>query len=109
MEEKGLRQEKTTVFSQEEVYMDKSVLGLHHVTAIVGDPQQNVNFYAGVLGLRLVQPTVNFDDPGTYHLYYGDELRHPRTIITFFPWPTAPQGRTATAPVAHIACSLPAH
>jgi catechol 2,3-dioxygenase-like lactoylglutathione lyase family enzyme len=89
--------------------MDKSILGLHHVTAIVGDPQQNVDFYAGVLGLRLVKQTVNFDDPGTYHLYYGDELGHPGTIITFFPWPDAPKGRRGTGQIVSIAFSLPAN
>src|SRR5262245_12161867 len=88
--------------------MEKNVLGLHHVTAIVGDPQQNVDFYAGVLGLRLVKRTVNFDDPGTYHLYYGDELGHPGTLITFFPWPAAPRGRRGTGQIVTIAFSLPA-
>ena len=60
--------------------------GLHHVTAIASDPQRNVDFYTGVLGLRLTKTTVNFDDPGTYHLYYGDEAGRPSTILTFFPW-----------------------
>src|SRR5690606_29043010 len=60
--------------------------GIHHITAICGDPQRNVDFYAGVLGLRLVKKTVNFDDPGTYHLYYGDGLGSPGTIMTFFAW-----------------------
>src|SRR3954452_24342038 len=67
--------------------------GLHHVTAICSDPQANVDFYAGVLGLRLVKLTVNFDDPGSYHLYYGDDLGRPGTILTFFAWPGAPRGR----------------
>lgn len=57
--------------------------GIHHITAIVGHPQENVDFYAGVLGLRLVKKTVNFDDPGTYHLYFGNEGGSPGTIITF--------------------------
>ena len=70
----------------------RPVLGLHHVTAIAGDPQQNVDFYAGVLGLRLVKKTVNFDDPGTYHLYFGDGDGNPGSIMTFFPWPGARQG-----------------
>ena len=61
--------------------------GLHHVTAMAGDPQRNVDFYVGVLGLRLIKKTVNFDDPGTYHLYYGDHVGTPGTIVTFFPWP----------------------
>ncbi len=63
------------------------ILGLHHVTAIASDPQRNVDFYAGVLGLRLIKLTVNYDDPATYHLYYGDGQGHPGTIMTFFPWP----------------------
>ncbi|KMZ40809.1 MULTISPECIES: ring-cleaving dioxygenase [Bacillales] len=67
-------------------------MGIHHITAIVGHPQENVDFYAGVLGLRLVKQTVNFDDPGTYHLYFGNESGKPGTIITFFPWPGAHQG-----------------
>lgn len=72
--------------------MSKSTMGIHHITAIVGDPQQNVDFYAGVLGLRMVKRTVNFDDPGTYHLYFGDEGGRPGTIITFFPWANAHKG-----------------
>ncbi|MEC0667258.1 ring-cleaving dioxygenase [Priestia flexa] len=72
--------------------MTKKTTGIHHITAIVGHPQENVDFYAGVLGLRLVKQTVNFDDPGTYHLYFGDEAGKPGTIITFFPWAGARQG-----------------
>ncbi|WML53251.1 ring-cleaving dioxygenase [Neobacillus sp. PS3-12] len=72
--------------------MSKQTMGIHHITAIVGHPQENVDFYAGVLGLRLVKQTVNFDDPGTYHLYFGNEGGKPGTIITFFPWPGAEQG-----------------
>ncbi|GKU82007.1 ring-cleaving dioxygenase [Niallia sp. NCCP-28] len=72
--------------------MSKKTLGIHHITAIVGHPQENVDFYAGVLGLRLVKQTVNFDDPGTYHLYFGNEGGKPGTIITFFPWAGARQG-----------------
>ena len=67
-------------------------MGIHHITAIVGHPQENVDFYAGVLGMRLVKQTVNFDDPGTYHLYFGNEGGKPGSIITFFPWPGARQG-----------------
>ncbi|WP_413377694.1 ring-cleaving dioxygenase [Alkalihalobacillus sp. 1P02AB] len=70
----------------------KKTKGIHHITAIVGDPQENVDFYAGVLGLRLVKKTVNFDDPGTYHLYFGNEDGHPGTIMTFFNWVGAYQG-----------------
>lgn len=70
-----------------------AVQGLHHVTAIGSDPQPNLDFYVGVLGLRLVKKTVNFDDPTTYHLYYGDAVGTPGTIVTFFPWPGAHPGR----------------
>ena len=77
-----------------------SVLGIHHVTAIASDPQRNVDFYAGVLGLRLVKRTVNFDDPQTYHLYYGDEVGTPGSIMTFFPWPGARRGRVGSGQVA---------
>ena|SRR5258706_15368852 len=66
--------------------------GLHHITAIAGDPQKNVEFYTQVLGLRLVKRTVNFDDPGSYHFYFGDHEGAPGTLLTFFAWPTAPQG-----------------
>ncbi len=70
--------------------------GIHHVTAIAGDAQVNVSFYAGVLGLRLVKRTVNFDDPATYHLYYGDHVGSPGSIMTFFPWRDMPRGRHGT-------------
>ncbi|KYG91109.1 ring-cleaving dioxygenase [[Bacillus] sp. KCTC 13219] len=73
--------------------MKKQTTGIHHITAIVGHPQENIDFYAGILGLRLVKQTVNFDDPGTYHLYFGDEGGKPGTIITFFPWADAYKGR----------------
>ena len=74
-------------------------LGIHHVTAIAGDAQQNVDFYAGVLGLRLVKKTVNFDDPRTYHLYYGDAEGAPGSLMTFFPWPRAKEGRAGVGEV----------
>jgi glyoxalase family protein len=70
-----------------------SIKGLHHVTALCSDPRANHRFYTGVLGLRLVKRTVNFDDPGTYHLYYGDGAGSPGTILTFFPWMGMPRGR----------------
>ena len=69
-----------------------SVPGIHHVTAIAGPAQQNVDFYADLLGLRTVKQTVNFDDPGTYHLYYGDQAGTPGTAMTFFPWEHAARG-----------------
>ncbi|HEY8900828.1 MAG TPA: ring-cleaving dioxygenase [Chthoniobacterales bacterium] len=69
-----------------------NISGLHHVTAIASDPQRNLDFYAGLLGLRLVKRTVNFDDPGSYHFYFGDAVGTPGTILTFFPWPHARRG-----------------
>lgn len=70
--------------------------GLHHVTAISGPARRNLAFHAGILGLRLVKRTVNFDDPGTYHLYYGDETGSAGTVLTFFPWEDAPPGQLGT-------------
>jgi glyoxalase family protein len=67
--------------------------GIHHVTAIAGPARRNLDFYTRTLGLRLVKKTVNFDDPGTYHFYYGDEAGQPGTILTFFPWEHAAPGR----------------
>jgi glyoxalase family protein len=76
------------------------VLGIHHVTAIASDPQRNLDFYAGVLGLRLVKRTVNFDDPETYHFYFGDDVGHPGSLLTFFPWPGARRGRQGSGQLA---------
>ena len=87
--------------------MRKPIAGIHHVTAMAGDPQANVDFYTGVLGLRLVKKTVNFDDPGTYHLYYGDEVGHPGTIMTFFPWPLARRGVQGAGQATVTAFSVP--
>jgi len=67
--------------------MDNKIPGLHHITSIASDPQRNLDFYVGLLGLRLVKRTVNFDDPGSYHFYFGDARGTPGTILTFFPWP----------------------
>ena len=87
--------------------MTKKTMGIHHITAIVGHPQENVDFYAGVLGLRLVKKTVNFDDPGTYHLYFGDEGGKPGTIITFFPWANAHQGKIGDGQVGVTSYVVP--
>ncbi|MFD1706193.1 ring-cleaving dioxygenase [Siminovitchia sediminis] len=87
--------------------MSKSTAGIHHITAIVGQPQENVDFYAGVLGLRLIKKTINFDDPGTYHLYFGDEGGHPGTIITFFPWAGAYPGKTGDGMVGVTSYAVP--
>jgi glyoxalase family protein len=87
--------------------MRTDLLGIHHVTAITSDMQRNVDFYTGLLGLRLVKVTVNFDDPGAYHLYYGDEIGHPGTILTFFAWPGAPRGRAGTGQLSAVAFTIP--
>jgi predicted esterase/catechol 2,3-dioxygenase-like lactoylglutathione lyase family enzyme len=88
--------------------MQTPLLGIHHVTAIVEEPQENIDFYTQVLGLRLVKQTVNFDDPYTYHLYYGDEQGRPGTIVTFFPWPAGRRGSRGTGQISAIAFRVPA-
>ena len=88
--------------------MEAVTSGIHHVTAISGEPQRNVDFYVGLLGLRLVKKTVNFDDPGTYHLYYGDGAGSPGSIMTFFPWAGAPQGRIGAGQLTVTSFSFPA-
>ncbi|GJD99754.1 VOC family protein [Methylobacterium isbiliense] len=81
--------------------------GLHHVTAISGPARRNLDFYTRVLGLRLVKKTVNFDDPGTYHLYYGDEAGQPGTILTFFPWENVAPGRVGLGETQETALRVP--
>jgi glyoxalase family protein len=83
------------------------IVGLHHVTAIASEPQRNLDFYTQVLGLRFVKRTVNFDDPGTYHFYFGDDAGTPGTILTFFPWPHARRGHAGAGEVTHTAFSVP--
>ena len=83
------------------------ILGLHHITAIAGDAQRNYDFYAKTLGLRLVKKTVNFDDPQTYHFYFGDEVGSPGTILTFFPWANVRQGKNGTGMATEIGFSVP--
>jgi glyoxalase family protein len=82
--------------------------GIHHVTAISGAAERNLDFYTRVLRLRLVKKTVNFDDPGTYHLYYGDTQGQPGTILTFFPWSHAAQGRLGVGETQETAFRIPA-
>jgi glyoxalase family protein len=81
--------------------------GIHHVTATAGDPNDNLNFYTQTLGLRLVKKTVNFDDPGAYHLYFGDTTGQPGTILTFFPWPQAHPGQPGRGQVTAAALAVP--
>jgi glyoxalase family protein len=85
-----------------------AIPGIHHVTAIAGDPQANLDFYTQVLGLRLVKKTVNFDDPGSYHFYFGDAAGTPGTILTFFPWPGAHPGRVGAGMAAATSFAIPA-
>jgi glyoxalase family protein len=87
--------------------MNKGVFGIHHVTAIISDPQRNIDFYANNLGLRFVKLTVNQDDPTSYHLYYGDEIGHPGTILTFFHWPNIPRGHRGTGEVSAVSFLIP--
>jgi glyoxalase family protein len=87
--------------------MSADTSGIHHVTAIAGEPQRNADFYVGLLGLRLVKRTVNFDDPETYHLYYGDGAGSPGTIMTFFPWPGAPLGLQGSGQLTVTSFSVP--
>ena len=87
--------------------MKDQILGLHHITAIAGDAQRNYDFYTKVLGLRMVKKTVNFDDPGTYHFYFGDEAGTPGTILTFFPYARVHQGKTGPGMATEIGYSVP--
>ena len=89
--------------------MPFNVQGIHHVTAIAGNAKGNYEFYKNVLGLRLVKKTVNFDDPTTYHLYYGNEKGEPGTILTFFPWEGIRRGRAGTGQATSTAFSIPAN
>jgi glyoxalase family protein len=86
--------------------MTQPISGIHHVTAIASDPQRNLDFYTQVLGLRLVKRTVNFDDPGSYHFYFADEVGSPGTILTFFPWPGAARGRSGVGQVSVTSFSV---
>src|SRR5260370_35081717 len=81
--------------------------GIHHITAIAGDPQRNLDFYTEALGLHLVKRTVNFDDPSSYHFYFGDNIGTPGTIITFFPWPGARRGSRGTGQGGAAAFAVP--
>ena len=87
--------------------MNKFIKGLHHVTAITTDAQKNIDFYAGILGLRLVKKTVNFDAPDVYHLYFGNESGDPGTILTFFPFPGFYRGKKGIGQVTATSFSVP--
>jgi glyoxalase family protein len=87
--------------------MPTPIVGLHHVTAIASAPQRNLDFYTELLGLRFVKRTVNFDDPGTYHFYFGDDTGSPGTILTFFPWPHATRGSLGIGETSATAFLVP--
>ncbi len=87
--------------------MEQRILGLHHITALAGMAKRNLDFYTKILGLRLLKKTVNFDDPGTYHLYYGDEKGSAGTILTFFPYESARQGKAGTGMATNNSYSVP--
>lgn len=87
--------------------MENKISGLHHITAIAGDAQRNYDFYTGVLGLRMVKKTVNFDDPQTYHFYFGDEAGSPGSILTFFPWKNVRPGKDGAGMATEIGYSVP--
>ena len=87
--------------------MAKSILGVHYVTAIAGDPDPNLDFDTRLPGLRLVKITVNFDDPASYHLYYGDSSGHPGTILTFFLWPGVRRGRVGNSQGTATSFAIP--
>ena len=88
--------------------MENKIQGIHHITAIAGNAQRNYDFYTKTLGLRMVKRTVNFDDPGTYHFYYGNENGNPGTILTFFPWEGIVNGRAGNGMATEIGYSVPA-
>src|SRR6201994_2054667 len=98
-----LPSEPSKLFSNPEGKMS----GIHHVTAIAGDPIRNFGFYTRDLGLRFVKKTVNFDDPGTYHFYFGDETGRPGSILTFFPWPHAKRGTCGTGEAIAVSFAVP--
>ena len=87
--------------------MENRILGLHHITAIADNAKRNLDFYTQVLGVRLVKKTVNFDDPGTYHFYFGNEEGTPGTILTFFPWEGIGKGTNGSGLATHIGYSVP--
>ena len=88
--------------------MENKILGIHHITAIAGNAKRNYDFYTRILGLRMVKKTVNFDDPQTYHFYFGDEVGSPGTILTFFPWERVKKGHNGAGMATEIGYSVPA-
>ena len=89
--------------------MGNLITGIHHVTALAGEPQRNLDFYTGILGLRMVKKTVNFDAPDVYHFYYGDEQGLPGSIMTFFPYEGIQKGRHGKGMLNITSFSVPAN
>lgn len=89
--------------------MEKSINGIHHITVMASDPQNNYNFYTQTLGMRFIKKTVNFDAPDVYHLYYGDEKGSPGTILTFFPFPDARRGKRGMGEINIVSFSVPSN
>src|SRR4030095_47041 len=85
----------------------QTISGIHHITAMAGDPQRNLDFYTDVRGLRLVKLTVNFDDPGTYHFYFGNAQGTPGSILTFFPWVGVRRGTIGNGQVSATTLAVP--
>ena len=85
----------------------KPIQGIHHITIMASDPQRNIDFFHKILGQRFIKKTINFDDPGTYHLYYGDEIGTPGTIMTYFPWVNAKRGTRGNGETGAVAYSIP--
>src|SRR5690242_8873791 len=83
------------------------IKGIHHITAIAGNAQENLDFYAGILGMRLVKKSVNQDDPGTYHLFYADAAGSPGTDLTFFPWPQMRRPRPGHGLTSEVGLEIP--
>jgi glyoxalase family protein len=86
----------------------QNVQGLHHITAVASNPQANIDFYHNILGQRLIKRTVNFDDPGTYHFYYADEVGTPGTVLTFFPWQHMKRGSKGNGEATAVSYNIPA-
>ncbi len=89
--------------------MENQINGIHHITVMASDPQANYDFYTQTLGMRFIKKTVNFDAPDVYHLYYGDEIGSPGTILTFFPFPDARRGKRGTGEITIVSFSVPSN
>nr|WP_285867499.1 ring-cleaving dioxygenase [Mesobacillus maritimus] len=101
--------DRNRIWNEREGFSVQRTAGIHHITAMVNDAQKTIDFYVGVLGMRLVKKTINFDRPEVYHLYFGNESGHPGTVITFFPWEHQLKGRIGTGQVGMTSYLIPEH